>query len=399
MPLPGTESAYPPAPPPPASYHEAQEHWQQQAALWEAAGRPDPNPSPHPHPHPHEMREQPPQPGAPAGTPWRWEELPGAGGWVSHLVSSNTAQPPLTEALVGALAEAERQWLHAERVGGAALPGPGLSAPPQTIAEAGLELMDLEELEEQLGAEEASPDYRAVAPDYREVAPDYREVAPDYQEAAPNYREAPDYRDAAPDYRTEGVGLGGFSPAQLQRGHYSPAQGHAQHGEPMQAPQHYAPMHAPPPQYCGPTHAPQQHWGAMPAPPPNACYSQHMALAMAAAERSAMRTPPTTLQEKFVTYVMCDFTPRDPTELPMSLWASTGRLIRQLQPHAPAEVAQLGNGRIKQLISEWYTNHPAFLNLPYSDWCKRLKDMDNPGAPPRSQVFKFSFEYTPGGAC
>ena len=110
-----------------------------------------------------------------------------------------------------------------------------------------------------------------------------------------------------------------------------------------------------------------------------------------------MLTPPSTLQEKFATYVMCDYTPRDPIELPMPLWASTGRLIRQLQPHAPVEVAQLGNSRLKQLISEWYTNHPAFANLAYSDWCKRLKDADNP-AEPRSQIFKFSFEYTPGGS-
>ena len=158
--------------------------------------------------------------------------------------------------------------------------------------------------------------------------------------------------------------MGGFSPIQLQGGHYSPVQRHAQHaqqhGEPMQASQHYAPMHATPSQHCGPMHAPQhwhEHWRAMPAPPPNVSYSQ-MAPAIAAGERFAMLTPPSTLQEKFATYVMCDYTPRDPIELPMSLWASTGRLIRQLQPHAPVEVAQLGNSRLKQLISEWYTNHP-----------------------------------------
>jgi hypothetical protein len=359
-------------PPPCASFHEAQQRWQQQAALWEAASRPNPNP------HPQEkMGEPPPQPGALPGTPWRF---PGAGGW---------QDPPLpAEALVGALAEAERQWLHAERLGGATLPAPSLSAPPQTIAEAGLELIDLDELEEQF----VPPDYwEQVPPDYHQEAPDYREVPPDYHQEAP-------------DYRTEGVGLmGGFSPIQLQGGHYSPVQRHAQHaqqhGEPMQASQHYAPMHATPSQHCGPMHAPQhwhEHWRAMPAPPPNVSYSQ-MAPAIAAGERFAMLTPPSTLQEKFATYVMCDYTPRDPIELPMSLWASTGRLIRQLQPHAPVEVAQLGNSRLKQLISEWYTNHPAFANLAYSDWCKRLKDADNP-AEPRSQIFKFSFEYTPGGS-
>ena len=37
---------------------------------------------------------------------------------------------------------------------------------------------------------------------------------------------------------------------------------------------------------------------------------------------------------------------------------------------------------------------PAFAGLPFSAWCKKLKD-DSPQAQPRGQVIKFSFEYTP----
>ena len=100
------------------------------------------------------------------------------------------------------------------------------------------------------------------------------------------------------------------------------------------------------------------------------------------------------LQEKFVTHVMCDYTPRPPRLLPMKQWVSHERLIRQLQPHAPAKVAQLGNVRLKQLITDWFTNDPAFVGLPFSAWCKLLKDKD-PQDGPRRQIHKFSFEYTP----
>ena len=45
--------------------------------------------------------------------------------------------------------------------------------------------------------------------------------------------------------------------------------------------------------------------------------------------------PMTTLQEKFLAYVMCDFTPRHPRELPIVKWASFNRLLQLFQPHAP----------------------------------------------------------------
>ena len=97
-----------------------------------------------------------------------------------------------------------------------------------------------------------------------------------------------------------------------------------------------------------------------------------------------------------MTHVMCDFTPRRPSALPTWKWATLEQLLDRLQLHAPREVWQLGPNSLRQLITEWYKDHPAFTGLPFTSWGKRLKDMD-PQAHPRSLVFKFSFEYTPGG--
>ena len=102
---------------------------------------------------------------------------------------------------------------------------------------------------------------------------------------------------------------------------------------------------------------------------------------------------PYSLQEIFATCVMCNFTPRVPKEFSTSRWASLEHLVFLLQQHAPAEVLKLGHQNLRQLITEWYKNHPAFAGLPYSAWCKRLKDND-PQAHSRSLSFKFSFEYT-----
>ena len=110
-------------------------------------------------------------------------------------------------------------------------------------------------------------------------------------------------------------------------------------------------------------------------------------------------TPPGTLQERFAKYVMCGFTPRRPCELPMSNWVSCDELIGLLQPHAPAEV--LGSDNLKQLITEWYKDHPAYADLPFSAWCKKLTDKTRRSDPrqarkSRSNVhFKFPFQCTP----
>ena len=43
----------------------------------------------------------------------------------------------------------------------------------------------------------------------------------------------------------------------------------------------------------------------------------------------------------------------------------------------------------RQLIVEWLKDHSAFAGLPYSAWCKRLKD-NSPEAHSRSLTFRFS---------
>ena len=104
-----------------------------------------------------------------------------------------------------------------------------------------------------------------------------------------------------------------------------------------------------------------------------------------------------TLQEAFVTHVMCDYTPRSPNELPMSKWTSCNRLLSQLQAHAPsAEALQLTADQLKQQITEWFQDHPAYSGLSFNEWGKRLKDNEKTGA--RGKVFKFSFEHTPAEA-
>ena len=114
-------------------------------------------------------------------------------------------------------------------------------------------------------------------------------------------------------------------------------------------------------------------------------------------------TPSGTLQERFAKHVMCGFTPRRPCELPMSNWVSCDELIGLLQPHAPAEVQDLGTENLKQLITEWYQDHPAYADLPFSAWCKKLTDKTRRSDPrqarrSRSNHFKFSFQCTPWAA-
>ena len=103
-----------------------------------------------------------------------------------------------------------------------------------------------------------------------------------------------------------------------------------------------------------------------------------------------------SLQEVFVTHVMCDYTLRSPRELPMSKWASCARLLAQLQEHAPSETSQLTPDQLKQRITGWY--HPAYAGLSFNQWGKRLKDRSNPHPRARHTVFHFPFEYTPRGA-
>ena len=102
-----------------------------------------------------------------------------------------------------------------------------------------------------------------------------------------------------------------------------------------------------------------------------------------------------TLQEKFEEFVMCDLTPRHPSELPMDQWITYPQLLRQLKPYAaPDKVVQTGPTCLLLKIKAWYKNHPTFKGLDVKDWCKRLNDMDRE-ARPGTKIYKLSFEYTP----
>ena len=101
-----------------------------------------------------------------------------------------------------------------------------------------------------------------------------------------------------------------------------------------------------------------------------------------------------SLREIFDMYVMCDFTPRNPRKFHTLKWATLEQLMLLLQPYAPSEVARFGPQNLRQLITEWYKEHPAFAGLSFSEWAKRLKDL-HPLAHPRSLTYKFCFEFTP----
>ena len=100
--------------------------------------------------------------------------------------------------------------------------------------------------------------------------------------------------------------------------------------------------------------------------------------------------PPNALQQRFHALVMCNFTPRSPSELPRPQWVTYKTLFHLFQPHAPDEVWQMGPGNLKQLIVAWYKSHPAFAGLEVDRWCTRFE------APPgKGYIFKFCFEHTP----
>ena len=134
---------------------------------------------------------------------------------------------------------------------------------------------------------------------------------------------------------------------------------------------------------CSPAQA--SHCGLIPAQA-----NLRMAGAMVlVAQPHALRTwDSNALQAKFHALVMCNFTPQNPRELPPSRWVSYNTLFRLFQPHAPAEVWQVGPGNLKQLITKWFQGHPAFAGLVTSVWCRR-------GTEQARCIYKFSFEHTP----
>ena len=137
------------------------------------------------------------------------------------------------------------------------------------------------------------------------------------------------------------------------------------------------------------------------------CSFASVCLSQAGHEASALRTnvsappkrDPSALRQTFDELVMCDFTPRHPTDLPTSQWVSYPRLARLFQPHTPFEVRHKGPGNLRQLIVEWYKDDPTFAGLAENAWCKRVKinhPQEHPGSGTSSRhVYKFCFEYTP----
>jgi hypothetical protein len=142
---------------------------------------------------------------------------------------------------------------------------------------------------------------------------------------------------------------------------------------------------APPPYSIAPQpNPPAPPYSIAPQPPPPAYCGT----------TSLWNAPPGALQKTFETLVMCAFTPRRPSELKVSRWVSINVLFRLFQPLAPGEVWLMGPGNLKQLITKWYNDHPAFKGLTVNEWCKRLTSDKRDGPGQGSYTLKFCFERT-----
>ena len=73
----------------------------------------------------------------------------------------------------------------------------------------------------------------------------------------------------------------------------------------------------------------------------------------------------------------------------MSRWVSFNTLYRLFKPHNREDVWLMGPGNLKQLITKWYKDHPAFAGLKQSEWCMRLNDRPSGHI---SMVYKFCLE-------
>ena len=110
------------------------------------------------------------------------------------------------------------------------------------------------------------------------------------------------------------------------------------------------------------------------------------------------RVVPKTVQQLFMEYVMCDFTPMAPELLPSVEWTSYNHLHALFQRVSPIKVAHSGPNNLKQQITTWFKDHDAFLDdkdepIKLKAWCKRLADV---GAASNNHLMKFSFKHTPG---
>ena len=111
-----------------------------------------------------------------------------------------------------------------------------------------------------------------------------------------------------------------------------------------------------------------------------------------------------TLEERFVAHVMCNYTPRPPGKLSKKLWVSCDQLHRQLQPLTSSEAEMWQPAYVKQLVTERYKNHPLFAGRSFSEWSKKLMNRDTPAGSVKGRkthITYFSLEHTPtiNGRC
>ena len=105
-----------------------------------------------------------------------------------------------------------------------------------------------------------------------------------------------------------------------------------------------------------------------------------------------------TLEERFVAHVMCNYTPRPPGKLSKKLWVSCDQLHRQLQPLTSSEAEMWQPAYVKQLVTERYKNHPLFAGRSFSEWSKKLMNRDTPASSVKGRkthTTYFSLEHTP----
>ena len=109
-----------------------------------------------------------------------------------------------------------------------------------------------------------------------------------------------------------------------------------------------------------------------------------------------------TLKERLVSHVLCNYTPRHPGKLSKKRWVSCDELHRQLQPLTSSEAEIWQPAYVKQLVMELFKNHPLFAGLSFSEWGKKLINRDALAhSAGKTHVTCFSLEHTPtaNGRC
>lgn len=82
-----------------------------------------------------------------------------------------------------------------------------------------------------------------------------------------------------------------------------------------------------------------------------ACSTRVREIEFDAARHDDMAASNNALKRKFDAFVMCNYTPRHPSKLPIRRWVSLDQLYHLIWPHAPMDVWLKGPGNLKQLIA------------------------------------------------